>query len=100
MYPRDCAPARTTRSEEAMHDVQANASVGRMLEGFGNRADDAEAQRLPQTHGGGVGFYHRVELHRGVAALARPVQRVLAQRPPDAQAARILAHHETGRGDM
>jgi hypothetical protein len=54
-----------------------------VLESFGNGPDDAKPERPPEPHGNEVGFHHGVELHRSVSALARPPERVLAERAPD-----------------
>src|SRR6476469_8785501 len=87
-------------SEALVHDVQPNATKSPMLERFGNRRHDHEAQRLPQMDGGGVGLYHRVELHPQVSLLARPADRLRAERAPDSAALRLWRDHEAGSSDV
>src|SRR5215467_9065682 len=50
-----------------------------VIEGPRYRADDLEAERLPQVYGGGVGLDDRVELDARKARRAAPAQDVLPE---------------------
>jgi len=65
--------------QEAVHDVQADLAVVRVVEGGRCGADDREAEGCPQVHGGGVGIDHGVELDGRETGRAAPVQYVLAE---------------------
>ena len=66
-----------------MHDVQPDVAVVRMQKALRHRPDHLEAERAPERHRTGVGLDDGVELDRAEAVLPRPVEDVLAERPPD-----------------
>lgn len=65
-------------SEAAVHDVQADVAVRRVVEALGNRGEYLEAERMPQGYGRDVGLHDRVEHHGPEPGSPSPVQHVLA----------------------
>ena len=59
--------------------MQADQAVLGVIEGLGHRADDTEAERLPQVHGGCVHLHDRVELDAREARRTAPVQDILPE---------------------
>src|SRR5215207_4252166 len=68
------------RSERAVHHVEADVAVRRVVEGLWDGADDLEPECLPELHRRLVRLDHRVELDRAKALPAGPVDHVLAER--------------------
>src|SRR3954462_8622338 len=61
-------------SETSEHHMQADVAAVGVMEGAGHGADDLEAERLPQVHGGAVCLDDRVELHAPVSPASCPLQ--------------------------
>src|SRR5262245_54770082 len=86
--------------ERAEHDIGIDETEGPMAEGAGQRADDGEAESLPQFDRGLVGRHHEVELHGPIAEAPRLLQAMLAHGPADAEAAGRGTDHEGGVGHV
>jgi len=107
--PRSTAKARASGRvsirpnaalETPVHDVEADATQRGVLERLGNGTDDLEPERLPEPHGGNVGFDDGVELHCCEPFRMSPGQHVLAQRTSHPASTGIAGNHEARRGDV